>query len=131
MSKTSGRLLSGAQDALRSAVERQAPDVVPALREADTMYRGERILGEAVDRARKDPTGLGTDIFTPGMLQDAIYQSGRKFPGQVPLSDLGALAQTVIPSRLPDSGTARQRGSCDPRHCGPRGRCWRGIWLQP
>jgi hypothetical protein len=100
--------LSGAQDALRDAVSRQAPDVVPALREADTLYRGERILGEAVDRARKDPTGLGPDIFTPGMLQDAVYQSGRRYPGQVPLSDLGALAQNVIPSRLPDSGTSRR-----------------------
>lgn len=123
--------LSGAQAALRGTVERQAPDVVPALREADTLYRGERILNEAVDRARKDPTGLGADVFTPGMLQDAVYQSGRKFPGQVPLSDLGMLAQNVIPSRLPDSGTARRAALTALGTVGVGGAAGAGLGYNP
>lgn len=100
--------LSGVQDALTGAVRQQAPDVVPALREADTMYRGEKILEDAVNRARKDPSGMGTDVFMPGMLTDAVYQSGRKYPGDVPLDRFSSLAQRVMPSRLPDSGTARR-----------------------
>lgn len=100
--------LSGVSGVLREEVERQSPDLVPLLREADTMYRGEKILQDAVSRAKMDPTGLGADVFTPGNLTQAVAASGRRYPGTPPLKPLSRLAQNVIPSDLPDSGTARR-----------------------
>lgn len=100
--------LGGVGNVLREAVERQDPTLVPLLREADTMYRGEKILEDAIERAKMDPTGLGADVFTPGNLTQAVSASGRKYPGTPPLKELSRLAQNVIPSKMPDSGTARR-----------------------
>lgn len=100
--------LKGVGGALRGAVERQDVNIVPRLREADTMYRGEKILEDAVSRAKMDPTGLGADVFTPGNLTQAVAASGRKFDGPMSLEELSRLAQNVIPSKIPDSGTARR-----------------------
>jgi hypothetical protein len=100
--------LSGVGGALRETVERQDPTLVPLLREADTMYRGEKILGDAIERAKMDPTGLGADVFTPGNLTQAVAASGRKFGGFPQLKGLSRLAQNVIPSKTADSGTARR-----------------------
>lgn len=100
--------LSGVSGVLREEAERQYPDLVPLLREADTMYRGEKILQDAVSRAKMDPTGLGAEVFTPGNLTQAVAASGRRYPGTPPLKPLSRLAQNVIPSDLPDSGTARR-----------------------
>lgn len=100
--------LSGVGATLRNAVEQQAPEVIPELAAADKMYRGEKILEDAVRRARKDVTGLGTDVFTPGHLTDAVNASTKRYPGGVPLDDFASLAQSVLPSKMPDSGTARR-----------------------
>jgi hypothetical protein len=100
--------LGGVGNVLRETVERQDPTLVPLLREADTMYRGEKILKDAIERAKMDPTGLGADVFTPGNLTQAVSASGRKYPGTPPLKELSRLAQNVIPSKMPDSGTARR-----------------------
>jgi hypothetical protein len=100
--------LGGVSGALREMVERQDPTLVPLLREADTMYRGEKILEDAIGRAKMDPTGMGADVFTPGNLTQAVSASGRNYPGTPPLKELSRLAQNVIPSKMPDSGTARR-----------------------
>ena len=100
--------LGGVSGALREMVERQDPTLVPLLREADTMYRGEKILQDAIERAKMDPTGLGADVFTPGNLTQAVSASGRKYPGTPPLKELSRVAQNVLPSKMPDSGTARR-----------------------
>jgi hypothetical protein len=100
--------LGGVSGALREMVERQDPTLVPLLREADTMYRGEKTLADAIERAKMDPTGLGADVFTPGNLTQAVSASGRKYPGTPPLKDLSRVAQNVIPSKMPDSGTPRR-----------------------
>ena len=100
--------LGGVSGALREMVERQDPTLVPLLREADTMYRGEKTLADAIERAKMDPTGLGADVFTPGNLTQAVSASGRKYPGTPPLKELSRLAQNVLPSKMPDSGTARR-----------------------
>lgn len=100
--------LGGVGTVLREVVERQDPTLVPLLREADTMYRGEKILADAIERAKMDPTGMGADVFTPGNLTQAVSTSGRKYPGTPPLKELSRLAQNVIPSKMPDSGTARR-----------------------
>jgi hypothetical protein len=100
--------LGGVGNVLREAVERQDPTLVPLLRDADKMYRGEKILESAIEKAKMDPTGLGADVFTPGNLTQAVSTSGRKYPGTPPLKELSRLAQNVIPSKMPDSGTARR-----------------------
>jgi hypothetical protein len=100
--------LGGVSGALREMVERQDPTLVPLLREADTMYRGEKTLADAIERAKTDPTGMGADVFTPGNLTQAVSASGRKYPGTPPLKELSRLAQNVLPSKIPDSGTARR-----------------------
>lgn len=100
--------LSGVGATLRNQVEREAPEVIPALSAADTMYRGEKILEDAVNRARYDTLGLGGDVFRPGDLTAAVNTSGKRYPGEVPLADFAAAAQNVLPSKLPDSGTARR-----------------------
>jgi hypothetical protein len=100
--------LSGVSGALREMVERQDPTLVPLLRDADIMYRGEKILESAVEKAKMDPTGLGADVFTPGNLVQAVSTNTRKFGGTPPLKQLGRYAQNVLPSKVPDSGTARR-----------------------
>jgi hypothetical protein len=100
--------LGGVSGALREMVERQDPTLVPLLRDADIMYRGEKILESAVEKAKMDPTGLGADVFTPGNLVQAVSTNTRKFAGTPPLKQLGRYAQNVLPSKVPDSGTARR-----------------------
>lgn len=100
--------LRGVRDTLRGAVDRQDPDIVPGLSAADKIYRGEKVLEDAVSRAKMDPTGLGADVFTPGNLTQAVAASKRKFDGPMSLEEISQLAQNVIPSKLPDSGTARR-----------------------
>ena len=100
--------LGGVGTTLRNQVEREAPEVIPALSAADTMYRGEKILEDAANRARYDTLGLGGDVFRPGDLTAAVNTSGKRYPGEVPLADFAAAAQNVLPSKLPDSGTARR-----------------------
>lgn len=100
--------LSGVSSALRGEVERQAPEVIPALSAADKMYRGEKILQDAINRAKFDTMNLGADVFRPGDLTSAVSKSKLKYPGEVPLADFAEAAQSVLPSKLPDSGTARR-----------------------
>jgi hypothetical protein len=73
-----------------------------------TQDLSESRLADAIERAKMDPTGMGADVFTPGNLTQAVSASGRKYPGTPPLKELSRLAQNVIPSKMPDSGTARR-----------------------
>ena len=100
--------LKGVRNALTDTVQRQDATIVPGLKAADAMYRGEKVLGDAMSRAKMDPTGLGPDVFTPGNLTQAVAASGRKFDGPMSLEEISQLAQNVIPSKLPDSGSARR-----------------------
>jgi len=102
------KALRGVRGVLSDTVQRQDPEIVPGLKAADAMYRGEKVLEDAVSRARMDTTGLGADVFTPGNLTQAVAASGRKFDGPMSLEEISQLAQNVIPSKLPDSGTARR-----------------------
>lgn len=100
--------LKGVRNTLSDTVQRQDATIVPGLKAADAMYRGEKVLEDAISRAKMDPTGLGADVFTPGNLTQAVAASGRKFDGPMSLEEISQLAQNVIPSKLPDSGTARR-----------------------
>lgn len=123
--------LGGVSDALREMVERQDPTLVPLLRDADKMYRGKKILESAVEKAETDPTGLGAGIFSPGNLTQAVRQSGRRYPGDVPLRSLSRLAQNVIPSDVPDSGTARRAALAGLGTVGLGGLVGGGLGYEP
>jgi hypothetical protein len=100
--------LKGVRNVLSDTVQRQDATIVPGLKAADAMYRGEKVLEDAISRAKMDPTGLGPDVMTPGNLTQAVAASGRKFDGPMSLEEISQLAQNVIPSKLPDSGSARR-----------------------
>lgn len=93
---------------LRDTIEAQEPELIPYLAAADKMYRGEKILKSAMDKARFDTLGLGADVFRPQDLTAAVYESGRKYPGAVPLGEFSEAMQNVLPSKMPDSGTAKR-----------------------
>ena len=100
-------ILSRAHDAVGGMVQRQSPDTFPAFQNANAAYRNSRIIEDAVGAARN--TGLG--VYTPAQLTNAAYANARRFGGQQsttqrPFYELTRAGQEVLPSRVPDSGTA-------------------------
>lgn len=94
--------LSAAQNALTGQMVRGGGEgVVSGLRSADEAYRGIKTVQDAAMRA--DGANY---LFTPSQLQDALKVTNRKFPGETPLSEMADMGQQVLPSRIPDSGTA-------------------------
>ncbi|MCB4860794.1 hypothetical protein K7W03_14460 [Sphingobium sp. PNB] len=99
--------LTDALAALEGLVQRQSPGTVEAYRAANGAYRGGRVLEDAVGAARN--AGLGT--FTPAQLTNAAYSNARRFGGRQsttdrPFFELSRAGQRVLPSTVPDSGTA-------------------------
>lgn len=95
------------ENAFTNAVGRADPDVIPALERANRFYREGSILKDATSAARN--TGMG--VWTPSQLTNAAEKSGRKFGGtdastDRPFFELTRAAQQVLPSTIPDSGTA-------------------------
>ncbi|MXO72867.1 hypothetical protein [Alteraurantiacibacter buctensis] len=97
-------IMTGGIDALDNLATRQGgPQVAEGLAQANTANRLGNIVQDAAFRAD------GADyLFTPSQLQDAIKTSRRRFPGLNPLSELADNGQAVLPSSIPDSGTARR-----------------------
>lgn len=80
--------------------------VVQGLNNANTAYRSAKTLEKAV-QAAKNGTGSGDiQVFTPAQLNTASYQTAAKFPGKRPFADLADAGQEVLPSQVPNSGTA-------------------------
>lgn len=100
--------LSATQDALTGAMTRGGgSDVVTGLRNADTTYRMAKVLEDAVKRARNGSRSGEAEIFTPSQLNDAAVSN--KFSGNGtnrPFYKLATAGQEVLPSQVPDSGTA-------------------------
>lgn len=103
-----GDALGSTEDAITGLVGRQAPDVMPAYDAANGAYRNLSTLENAVNRSVN--TG-GT--FTPAQLgmaarQNTIAYGGKKAAaaGERPFFDLQRAGQDVLPSKIPDSGTA-------------------------
>lgn len=95
------------QDALRGAVERAGGDeVVTGLSKADEAYRNMKTLEDAVYRARNGSRSGELQTFAPSQLIDAGAATKKKFPGQRPFKELADAGQEVLPSKVPDSGTA-------------------------
>lgn len=100
-------LLSQAENALTGQMQRGGgQSVVDGLNRANTAYRGSQTLKKAVIAA-KNGSGSGEgQIFTPAQLNTASFQTASKFPGPRPFADLAENGQAVLPSAIPDSGTA-------------------------
>lgn len=96
------------EDALTGLVSRQAPDVMPQLDAANGAYRRLNVLGDAVGRAAN-----AEGVFAPAQLGMAARSNATKFTGKLnaattrrPFFDLQRAGQEVLPSQVPDSGTA-------------------------
>lgn len=100
-------VLGRAMDALRGQMTRGGGDsVITGLNQADQAYRNVKTLDKAVTAARNG-TGSGeVQVFTPAQLNNAATQTAQKFAGPRPFGDLIDNAQTVLPNKVPDSGTA-------------------------
>lgn len=92
--------------------QRQAPDVIPALRNAKDANRNVSILQDAVLAAQAKP-GEMAGQFTPSQLMtasknNAIRFSGRRSAaaGRGSLFGLARAGNQVLPQTIPDSGTA-------------------------
>lgn len=101
-----GQAVRGVEGAAEDLVRRQAPEVVPALNAADQSFRLGKVVESAVERGKN--TG---GVFSPAQLGLASTQSARRFGNnaattQRPFFELQRAGQDVLPSNVPDSGTA-------------------------
>ena len=99
--------ISGVQDAFKGQMMRGGgADVVEKLGKADQAYRMAKVLEDAQGRAINGTGSGATNIFTPAQLNLAARANAKKFGGQRPFSQLAEAGQEVLPSKIPDSGTA-------------------------
>lgn len=103
---TAVRRLEGALERL---VQRGAPDAVPALQAADRAYRRTRVVEGAVGRSINNQGEGG--VFTPAQLGLEARTNARRFGGDEattnrPFYELQRNSQNVLPSNVPNSGTA-------------------------
>jgi hypothetical protein len=101
--------LSFVQNALRSLMERQGgQNLSDGLANADRSYRGLKIVQKAKDAALNGSGSGIPGLPTPAQLNKADLAAANKFGGDRMFADILDPAQTVIPSKTPDSGTARR-----------------------
>ena len=98
-------------DAFSGMIQRQAPDVLDDYGAAQGAYRNMKVLQEAVNRGRNGSRSGTPGVWTPSQLSDAAAANARRFGGtqgtpQQPFYQLTRDAQEVLPSSLPNSGTA-------------------------
>lgn len=99
--------LTKAQDALTAQMRRGGgSSVVEGLDSANAAYRNAKVLENAMGAAKNNSSGAGVQVFTPAQLNTAAYRAAAKYPGPRPFADLADNAQEVLPSQVPDSGTA-------------------------
>lgn len=103
--------MRGVGGAVEGLLGRQAPGVLPAYQSANTAYRQTGILRDAVNAARNGGRSGASGIFAPSQLSDAAAANARRFGGthgttRQPFFDLSRAGQAVLPSSVPDSGTA-------------------------
>lgn len=106
-----GNVTRQAEEALEGLLNRQAPGTVPAYRAANAANRNVEILKDATNRARNGSRSGEVGVFTPSQLSDAAAQNARRFGGtegttQQPFFNLTRAGQEILPSQVPDSGTA-------------------------
>lgn len=103
-----GKALDDIEDSVFGMFRRQAPEVVPDYTKVKAAYKRLSILEDAVLKA-KNTEG----VFTPAQLGTADRANTVKYGGkraaargEGPFHDYQRAAQTVLPSKVPDSGTA-------------------------
>lgn len=101
--------LTAAMDALKGQMQRGGGQrVIEGLAKADQANRLAKTVQQAM-AAAKNGTGSGEiQVFTPAQLNTAAYAAQRKYPGARPFAELADAGQSVLPSSIPDSGTARR-----------------------
>ena len=99
--------LTGVQDAFKGQMLRGGgADVVEKLGKADQAYRMAKVLEDAQGRAINGSATGAANIFSPAQLNLAARANAKKFGGQRPFAQLAEAGQEVLPSKIPDSGTA-------------------------
>jgi hypothetical protein len=113
MGQYAGDALTDAERAITGMVSRQAPDVMPRLSAANKAYGNVSTIGDAVNTAVNQG-----GIFTPAQLGRSAVNNTKKFGGKraaatgnVPFRELQEAGQEVLPSTVPDSGTAGRAAS--------------------
>lgn len=101
----------GAEGALEGLLQRQSPGTVDALRAANEANKNVETVRSAVNAARNGSRSHQVDVFMPSQLSDAAAASARKYGNSAgttnqPFFDLTRAGQSVLPSQVPDSGTA-------------------------
>lgn len=116
MGNYAGNALTDAENAITGMVGRQAPDVMPRLDAANKAYGNVSTVADAVNTAVNQG-----GIFTPAQLGRAAVNNTKKFGGKraaatgnVPFRDLQEAGQQVLPSTVPDSGTAGRAALLSP-----------------
>jgi hypothetical protein len=100
--------LTGMEDLLTGTMTRGAgPDVAGNLNAANAANRKFKTIEDAsLDRAKIGTQTGDVNVFTPAQLIAASRASERKGFGDNPLMPLGRAGQEVLPSTVPNSGTA-------------------------
>lgn len=98
--------VTGAMRALEGTMRRGGGDnVIAGLDAANAANKGLKTLQNAVERARNGTRSGEVGIFAPSQLNDAVAMSERKY-GANALKSLAQDGQRVLPSSVPNSGTA-------------------------
>jgi len=102
-----GEAVRGAERAMEGLFNRQAPGFTADLARANEVQTGLKTLEAAQSNAGNQVDAL----FTPAQVNRASIQSANRLTGQGattnrPFYELATRAQEVLPSRVPDSGTA-------------------------
>jgi hypothetical protein len=99
--------LSGAQNVLRGQMQRGGgQSVVEGLGKADQSYRMAKVIQQA-QNAAKNGSGTGIPgLPSPAQFNTAATANAKKFGGARPFGSLIDAGQKVLPSKVPDSGTA-------------------------
>lgn len=106
-----GQAFEGVVDATEGLLNRGAPDVLPAYNAANEAYRNVGVLRDAVNIAKGGTQSGAGGVFTPAQLSRAAAQNSKKFgktqgTTRQPFFQLTRDGQDVLPSDLPNSGTA-------------------------
>jgi len=99
-----GRAFAQVQSELRQLVARANPDVAPDIRAADAAHARFIRMAEA-SRSLNSPDGM----FTPAQFNNAVRNEsyGRQYAGgRALMQDLSDPAKAVLPSTMPNSGSA-------------------------
>lgn len=106
-----GNVTRQAEGDLYNLLDRQAPGVAQDLTMVNGANRNVEILRDAVNRARNGTRTGEAGVFSPSQLSDAAAANAKRFGGtqgttNQPFFDLTRAGQDVLPSSVPDSGTA-------------------------